>query len=410
MKIINGNFDISYDKPMTVSGHASDNEYRYEYDGSVEVNFIAFFTAKEDTFILQIDTLYIDDQLKLEIQDELKRENVPIIVLCIASHSHSLPGIDLEKPRLGAYCKKYRDFLKRTIVKNILINIDSFKSEKVSFSSFKKFSRLSIGRRGCKSKGNFSLLSLRNTVPDFSQLGANIEITCFWDKNRTRIVSIIWSFPAHPVLYPNKQKFSADFPGRVREMLREELKDESLTILYFPGCAGDRRPLIKSQTKSKSFLDLVVGQSFKECDYINYEEYCKSLKSDLIDCINSLRLKKIDHQLKMIDYQESKISLNKIGINNKTNNFLRIESLKLNEKVRFIFLNCEPSYAYHNFFAEDCTVTGYSSGVFGYLPTDIQVNQGGYEVNGFMPFFGTSGSFVKDIKKVLKSEYTINQP
>lgn len=409
MNTVHGSFDICYKEPMMAAGHASDECLRDGYDGTVEVNFIAFISEDKDLYLVQIDTLYVDDALRVEIQNKLRRGSIPIVFLCVASHSHSLPGIDFDKPKLGNYYSNYRDFLKQKIVRHMSKAINNKDIKDVSFSSYKKYSHLAIGRRGSKSKRNFSLLRLRNTVPDFSQLGAYIELTCFWDTQKIQILAVIWTFPAHPVLYPSKNKFSADFPGLVRDLLRKELKDQSLTVLYFPGCTGDMRPLIKSQTRRKKPLDFVVGQSFDECNMNQYERYCASLKTELTECIEFLRNKESEESLKSIDYQESKIPLEKIGISNLTNKYLKVELLRFNKDDKFVFMNCEPSYAYHDFFGIDCTVTGYSSGVFGYLPTDIQINQGGYEVTGFMPFFETSGHFIKEVEKTIKYECTINQ-
>jgi len=126
-------------------------------------------------------------------------------------------------------------------------------------------------------------------------------------------------------------------------------------------------------------------------------------------CIELLKKEESNEIIKLVNYQVSEIPLEKIGISNKSNQYLRVELLQFNKDHKFIFLNCEPSYAYREFFGDDCTVTGYSSGVFGYLPEDIQINQGGYEVNGFMPFFGTSGRFIKEVEKTIRNECTINK-
>jgi hypothetical protein len=36
---------------------------------------------------------------------------------------------------------------------------------------------------------------------------------------------------------------------------------------------------------------------------------------------------------------------------------------------------------------------GYLGALFGYLPTAVQIAEGGYEVEGFQPLFGLSGAF-----------------
>ena len=64
-------------------------------------------------------------------------------------------------------------------------------------------------------------------------------------------------------------------------------------------------------------------------------------------------------------------------------------------------MNCEPANNYSNLLGNNCTVSGYAHGVFGYLPTDQQIQQGGYEVDGFMPYFGTKGTFVKNTEKIV---------
>jgi len=408
MKTINGYFDIFYPERMVAAGHASDKELRFGYKGTIEVNFIVFLSDIKDIYLIQIDTLFVDIPFKIGIEEELKRVGIRIDVICVASHSHSLPGIDLCKPALGACNSDYRNFLKEKIVKNIKETIIDEGLTEVSFSRSKKYSWLSIGRRGSRSKNNFSLLRLRNSVPDFSNLGAYIEITCFWDRNKSRIFAIIWTFPAHPVLNPNEREFSADFPGCVRDLLREELGDKSLTVLYFPGCAGDMRPLIKAQTAQKTLLDFIVGQSFKKCNANDFKKYCVSLKADLIECMENNKNDEKKKSLKLVDYQKKQIPLEKIGFRSESCKFLRVELIKFNNISSFAFLNCEPSHAYHDLFENDCTVTGYSSGVFGYLPTDEQIKQGGYEVTGFLSFFGTSGCFVRGIRKIIKDECIIN--
>ena len=331
MNILNGSFDICFKEPMSVSGHANDKTLREGYDGTVEVNFLAFLSEDKDVYLLQIDTLYVDDSLRVEIQNKLKRGNISIVVLCVANHSHSLPGIDINKPKLGVYFSNYRDFLKQKIVTNITKSLHDEDQKQVTLSTCKKYSNLSIGRRGSKSKTNFSLLGLRNTVPDFSRLGAYIDVSCLWDKNKKKILAVIWTFPAHPVLYPGKNRFSADFPGRVRDLLRKEFQDQSLTVLYFPGCTGDMRPMIRSQTRKKTPFDLVVGQSFEECDMDQYEEYCASLKTQVTKCIELLKKEESNEIIKLVNYQVSEIPLEKIGISNKSNQYLRVELLQFNK-------------------------------------------------------------------------------
>ena len=399
MKVFTGFFDIKYPGKMIASGHASDKSFRSEYDGDVEVNFIVFLVQNLDIYILQIDTLFVDSYLSSRLQEKFTRNDRPVKVICVSSHSHSLPGIDSGMEMLGNFYKDYRDFLEQKIFKEVHDCISTYSATPLFYSDYQISSKLTVGRRGSRSGSNFSLFKIRNTTPDFEQLGADIELTCLKNQNNN-VVAIIWTFPAHPVLYPDNTKFSADFPGRVRTLLRQELGIESLPVLYFPGCSGDMRPMIESQRRTKSPLEFVIGQSFDRCDEYKYNKYCDNLKSEIYsELSNDESTDNIP--LESISYQDINIPLSDIGITNKHNSNLKIELLRINSIIKYAFLNCEPSYGYLSLFGEGCTVTGYSSGVFGYLPTDKQISEGGYEVSGFMPFFESTGYFYNSIEQTI---------
>ena len=401
LKVFSDNFSIQPSQGSVASGHTGDESIRKGCEGSVEVNFVAFLSQLKEIYLIQIDTLFIDNSLQQEIQAILQKENASAIVsvLCVASHSHSLPGIDLNKPLLGKINDDYRNFIKSKIVKNIISSSARNLAKHVIYSKINEYSQLTIGRRGRYSGGNFSLFGLRNAVPDFKKIGANLEVTCLKDSKTQKILSVIWAFPAHPVLYPGQEKFSSDFPGLVRDLIRKRLKTPSLTILYLPGCTGDMKSFIKSQTK-KTLLDYIVGQPFANCDLNEYKNYCNSLESELFDCIKKSKISKTN-LLNSIKHQEIKIPLDEIGINNNNNNNLRIDLLSFNNINRFALMNCEPANNYSNLLGNNCTVSGYAHGVFGYLPTDEQIQQGGYEVDGFMRYFGTTGSFFKNTEKIV---------
>ena len=62
---------------------------------------------------------------------------------------------------------------------------------------------------------------------------------------------------------------------------------------------------------------------------------------------------------------------------------------------RIITLSCEPVTAIADLVRGEPSdlVLGYEGDVFGYLPTDAMVREGGYEAERFMPYFGLRGSW-----------------
>jgi hypothetical protein len=71
------------------------------------------------------------------------------------------------------------------------------------------------------------------------------------------------------------------------------------------------------------------------------------------------------------------------------------------EQLEIVAVSAEPSVEWERILDQAVPLragrirlyAGYLGALFGYLPTATQVPEGGYEVEGFQPFFGLSGRF-----------------
>ena len=110
---------------MNAAGNASDVHFRNEYDGSVEVNYVGFLSDAIDFFIIQFDTLFLDKDIECYVKDLLKRGSTPISISCIASHSHSLPAIDVTKPKLGVVNSSFLNnfYQKKTLFDSVIVHL-----------------------------------------------------------------------------------------------------------------------------------------------------------------------------------------------------------------------------------------------------------------------------------------------
>lgn len=59
------------------------------------------------------------------------------------------------------------------------------------------------------------------------------------------VLAMGWGVACHPVCSPDRQAVSSDFPGVVRDRLREP--GAGLPVLFFQGCSGDVRPAAMSR-------------------------------------------------------------------------------------------------------------------------------------------------------------------
>ncbi|MCA9097846.1 MAG: hypothetical protein KDA36_05655, partial [Planctomycetaceae bacterium] len=85
--------------------------------------------------------------------------------------------------------------------------------------------------------------------------------------------------------------------------------------------------------------------------------------------------------------------------------FIPIVILSLDDRFRIVFLGAEPSNLYvrklRNLLGNNTLVVGYFEEVYGYLPTENQLPEGGYEVKGFQNSFNMDGDFLPGFEEAL---------
>jgi hypothetical protein len=80
---------------------------------------------------------------------------------------------------------------------------------------------------------------------------------------------------------------------------------------------------------------------------------------------------------------------------------LAVQVVRLGDAIELLALSAEATVEWQGIIDREMPVSqgrmrlyaGYLGALFGYLPTAIQIPEGGYEVEGFQPLFGLSGKF-----------------
>ncbi len=83
---------------------------------------------------------------------------------------------------------------------------------------------------------------------------------------------------------------------------------------------------------------------------------------------------------------------------------LTAQIVRIGDELEIVALSAEATVEWQPILDEAVPVpsgrirlyAGYLGALFGYLPTAVQVPEGGYEVEGFQPLFGLSGRFEPD--------------
>ena len=83
---------------------------------------------------------------------------------------------------------------------------------------------------------------------------------------------------------------------------------------------------------------------------------------------------------------------------------LTAQIIRLGDTIDLVALSAEVTVEWRDIIDQELPVengrirlhAGYLGALFGYLPTPVQIREGGYEVEGFQPLFGLSGHFDAD--------------
>jgi hypothetical protein len=93
----------------------------------------------------------------------------------------------------------------------------------------------------------------------------------------------------------------------------------------------------------------------------------------------------------------SRLELGRILEPAPSDRWLEARHVAIGQELELFFLSAEPAAEYASIVVRalpGAWTIGYLGDVFGYLPTDEQILQGGYEVEGFRELFGLSGRFI----------------
>lgn len=334
--------------------------------------------------IISADALYIGrdfiSHVRMKLPDNLH-------TLFVASHTHFAPSLDGTKPALGSTDD---DWLKQVAgsVADQIVALTASDAVAGRFSYGVETCTGSVYRRRRSFlRRKFPHLTWRiGLLPNrLKAIPRDLQILAITDSN-DKIGAVIWSWPCHPVEFVSANEISSAFPGAVRDAIRKAIGDDALPVLFFPGFCGDIRPDI-----TKSYLGFEVFKHGNDSEINAFE-----------DVITNAALKALRGaaaiQTGETQYRETAVPLKSFGPSGDFDigitqvNFGGVEIIGVGAEVcsghldQTDFDRSKPKF-----------FTGCAGPTFGYLPTDEQIVEGGYESYEFMPFFSVSGNWKPNV-------------
>ncbi len=398
-KIATAVVDLTPISPVPMGGYGGPERLTRQLHGRLEANIVVLGEGVSVVVIVSLDTLFAGAAITTRIIDAcMRRFGIGAErILVLASHTHFAPMMDASKPALGRADAEEVDRWGRAVTEAIMT---APPREAGSV-------RVGLGRSDCAVNRR-----LRWRLPTLMWLlgKTNSDIyvcdnpagprdprirTCVWRSTAGEPLAAFWSFACHPVSFPEPETASADYIGIVREALRRHLGVASLPVIFAPGCMGDVRPRSPRSWKALHRMPLlaVYGPRPVPFNRAAWYRWAATLATEVTTIEEGGEPRALDTSPSAAPMVC--VPLDQIFHGSLSTPELHGKAIVVPGLGRIITLSCEPVSAIADMVhaGTDDIVLGYEGNVFGYLPTEAMIAEGGYESQGFLKAFGHQGAF-----------------
>jgi hypothetical protein len=391
--------DITPRTPVPLSGYSGRAELSAGVDLPLEINALRMSEAGREVFLLSVDALFAGTFSK-DVGRRLG-DRKGASVLTLASHTHFAPSLDAGKTELGRFdAAHYENALDAAVALCLKLR-ENPASAALARGESSEAASLAINRRDRRwtlTKSPPFIHKSTVMAPNTSNPGhfpVTVYIVRAADGAGAGVpCAVLWHWTCHPVVSaPNR--ISSAFPGYVRKMLRQTIGAQ-VPVLFLQGFCGDVRPNLGIGTPSpKQRVMAFPGPVFQTSSREEQKEWLDALAGAVRNAFKSsspparrdgpLRFASASLPLSRFVEGAPKAQSVKFGI------------LDVGGAMRLALVSAEALFCHGQtvagIFGSDTLPVGYWDDCFGYLPSDRQVTEGGYEVDGFMPHFSLSGKF-----------------
>ena len=387
---------------LCLAGFAGRTDSMQGIDQSLELNALLLSTDREaQPFVLVSgDLLYFGATLRDTVRRRLGEHGLdPDRLLLLASHTHYAPSTDGTKPKLGAVDARFVAHLAAAVT-DLVIEARG----RVPVRSLLRHTRIRASHALHRRRLHWHIERQPPFVRRKAYLGPNPLFRLRDDADVVLFETVdgeplayLWSYACHPSSYPRKNFVHSDYIGVVREALRR-CHGTRLPVLFAQGAAGDIRADTRTSRPNllQQLRTINEEQRFTPFSVSGWRNWADSLAERVTAIVNHHRSwSRLEPCLSCAETTIALSALIEGTVPEGTD--LRLVALQLGNSFRLLVMNAEPVNGYQKIFSAGNfrahRVVGYEGNVFGYLPTERMLSEGGYEVRRFFPFFGLTGSF-----------------
>lgn len=392
--------DITPVEPIPLAGYATLRKPTFERVADpLEANVIVLRSGGEAALFVTLDLMYVGAYLRDRIIEALSCRIPPERIFLASSHTHFGPPTEDSLPVLGTVTPGYRDFVAQRVIQMALRLLDEH-CIPVSLDYIEGPAAQTVNRRsrafGIARQFPFIGLHMRIKPNPSGPRDDVIRLIRIRDPDG-KDVALCWSYACHPVGFPNLNELSAEYPGFVRHMLRTALGH--IPVVFWQGFSGNVSPARYATEGDRASSPRSHG--FVAADLADWNQWAGRLGTRVQEVLRSpgTRIRgPIKSSLRSL-------SVRAIGL--RSNKELRSQEIWLGSDLVVSGLSAEVAVEYVELLRKlrapaHVIPVGCVGDVYGYLPVDAMVPEGGYEVRGFVPRFGLRGRFVSNVSSIVE--------
>jgi hypothetical protein len=399
LRCASGRIDITPPRPVPLAGVQGRLQPWSRVASPLEANVLLLSQGGEQVLLLTADLLYIGEDLAASARRAAARCGIPAQrVVLVASHTHFAPATDRSKPDLGAVDAAYLAFASAQL-ESLVAEVCAAPLQKVRLEATRLPTQFNVNRRRRWPLPTFTREGLRwgpnivmAPVPDAAR-DAHLDALRLVDAAGD-VHCVVWKYACHPVSFPDSTAVHAEYPGLARQQLRAAWGRE-VPVLFLQGFTGDVRPNLPGRRTWRDRLQTVRrGPGFGEVDLPMWQQWAGAIADSFCRAAGEKAQRTVSAAARFDDAAVDMARVLDAAANPQAaQQPMQVQRLAFGDELELLFFAAEVCSPYLRAFGagERTWCVGYTGHVFGYLPSQRQADEGGYEGGGFFARFGLSG-------------------
>jgi hypothetical protein len=391
-----GTADITPEAALPLAGSEIRTGVFRRVADRLEANALVLRQDGPPVVFVSVDLMFVGPELRTGVLSRLGGAVPDECLFFAASHTHFAPATDDRRPRLGRLDHRYLEQTADrigTLVAGLLhasptpVTV-AYRHGQADHSMNRRLrAAWHLSRRGPR-------IGAVVTAPNpAGPRDESLHLLQVSDPAGAP-VALIWSYACHPVAFPRPLEVSADFPGRARRRLRERLAP-ALPVLFWQGFAGDIRPpeLVRSSSFVARAQRLLLGPRFGRFTEAEWEAWADSLAARVTDTATGAEPRALTGPIHAA--RETR-PLRDFVFGAPAGRTVTFHTLRFGSDVTVAGISAEVVTEYgplvrRTFHPSTVIPVGYIDDVYGYLPVERMLGEGGYEASWFLEPFALEG-------------------